>query len=70
LLSSSGPDIFPTHTRSSATSEREWTVQWGILMCLVMQRFFAWCRAYSSSGACWSRCRLRVGGVGVHGSMV
>jgi len=28
LLSSSGPDILQTHTRSLATSEPEWTVQW------------------------------------------
>ena len=48
----------------------EWTVQWGILMCLVIQRFFAWCRASSPSGVWWSRCRLRGGGVGVHGSRV
>ena len=67
LLSSSGPDILRTHTRSSATSGLEWTVHLGIQMCLVIQRFFASCRAYSLSGACWSRCRLRGGGVGVHG---
>ena len=67
LLSSSGPDILPTHTRSSAASGPEWTVQWGILMCFVIQRrLCAWCSAYSLSGACWSRCRLH-GGVGVHG---
>jgi len=42
LLSSSGPEILQTHTRSSTTSEPEWTMQWGILMCLVIQRrFFA-----------------------------
>jgi len=28
----------PTHTRSSATSGPEWMVQWGILMCFVIQR--------------------------------
>jgi len=68
LLSSSGPGILPTHTRSSTTSAPEWTVQWGILMCFVIQRrLCAWCRAYSLSGACWSRCGLRGGGVGVHG---
>jgi len=67
LLSRSEPDILQTHTRSSATSEPGWTVQWGILMYLVIQRFFAWCSAYSQSGACWSTCRLRGGGVGVHG---
>jgi len=67
LLSSSGSGILPTHTRSSATSGPEWTVQWGILMCFVIQRrLCAWCSAYSLSGACWSRCRLH-GGVGVHG---
>jgi len=68
LLSSSGTSIIPTHTRSSAISGPEWTVQWGILMCFVIQRrLCAWCKAYSLSGACWSRCRLRWGGVGVHG---
>ena len=67
LLTSSQPDILPTHTRSSATSEPEWIVQWDILMCLVIQRFFAWCRASNLSGACWSRCRLCGGGEGVHG---
>ena len=36
LLSSSGSDILPTHTRSSAISEPKWTVQWGILMCFVI----------------------------------
>jgi len=59
LLSSSGPNVLPTHTRSSSTLEPKWTVQWRILMCLVIQRFFAWCRASSPSGAWWSRCRLR-----------
>jgi len=68
LLSSSGPDILPTHTRSSATSGAEWTVQWHILLCFIIHgRLCAWCRTYSLSGACWSRCRLRGGGVGVHG---
>jgi len=41
LLSSSGSDILQTHIKSSTTSELEWTMQWGILMCLVIQRFFA-----------------------------
>jgi len=42
LLSISGPNILQTHTRSSATSKPEWTVQWGILIYLVIQRrFFA-----------------------------
>ena len=64
LLSSSGSGILPTHTRSSTTSGPEWTVQWGILMYFVIQRrLCAWCRACSLSGACWSRCRLRGGGV-------
>jgi len=31
----------PDPYKSSATSEPEWIVQWGILMCLVIQRFFA-----------------------------
>jgi len=71
LLSSSGPYILPTHTRSSATSGPEWTVQWRILLCFIIwRRLCAWCRIYSLSGACWSRCRLRGGGVGVHGSKV
>jgi len=63
-------NILSTHTTSSTTSEPKWTVQWGILMCLVIQRFFAWCRTSSPSGAFWSRYRLRRGGVGVHGSRV
>ena len=68
LLSSSKPDILSTHTRSSATLELEWTVQWRILLCFIIQRrLFAWCRTYNLSGACWSRCRLRGGGVEVHG---
>ena len=67
LLSSSGPNILPTHTRSSATSEPEWAVQWGILLCFIIRRrLCAWYMAYSLSGACWSRCRLRGGGVGFH----
>ena len=32
------PGILSTHTKSSATSEPEWTGQWGILMCFVIQR--------------------------------
>jgi len=32
LLSSSGPDIVPTHSRSSTTSVLEWRLQWGFLM--------------------------------------
>ena len=68
LLSNSGADILSTHTRSSATSGPEWTVQWDILLCFIIQRrLCAWCRAYSLSGACWRRCRLHGGGVGVHG---
>jgi len=68
LLSCNGSNILLTHTRSSTTSGPEWTVQWGILMCFVIKRrLCAWCRAYSLSGVCWSRCRLRRGGVGVHG---
>jgi len=66
LLSNSEPNILPIHTRSSTTSEPEWTVQWGIMLCFIIQmRLFAWCRAYSLSGACLSRCRLRRG-VGVN----
>ena len=38
LLSSSGPDILPTHTRSSAASGPEWTVQWDILLYFIIQR--------------------------------
>jgi len=58
LLSSSGSDILPTHSRSSATSGPEWTVQWRILLCFIIRwRLCAWCRTYSLSGACWSRCR-------------
>ena len=53
---------------NSGASESEWAVQWGILMCFIIQRrLSAWCRAYNLSGACWNRCRLRGGGVGVHG---
>jgi len=68
LLSSGGPDILPTHTRSSATSEPKYTVHWGILMCFIIwRRLFAWYREYNLSGACCNRCRLRRGGVEVHG---
>ena len=68
LSSSSGPNTLSTHTRSSATSEPEWTVQWRILLCFIIQRrLFAWWRAYNLSGSCWSRCLLRGGGVEVHG---
>jgi len=71
FLRSSGPDILPTHTRSSTTSGPEWTMQWPILLCFIIRRrLCTWWRAYSLSGACWSRCRLRGGGVGVHWSRV
>jgi hypothetical protein len=64
LLSRSGPDI-PTHSRSSATLEPEWRMQWRFLMWFQIHSFLTFCGPIMP---CLTRCRLRGGGVGVHGS--
>jgi len=65
MLSSSGPDILRTHTRSSATSVPEWRVQWGFLMCFQILSLLALWMAYGPSIAFCRRCRFRGGGLGV-----
>jgi len=65
LLSSSGPDSLPTHSRSSATSELEWRLQWGILMCFQILSLLVLWRASGPSITLCRRCRFRGGGGGV-----
>jgi len=66
LLSRSGSDILSTHSRSSATSEAEWSMQWRFLRWFQIHSFSAFWRASSLIMPCLTRCRLRWGGVGVH----
>jgi len=66
LLSMSGPDILPTHSRSSAASEAEWRMQWRFLIWFQIHSFSAFWRASGLIMPCLTICRLRGGGVGVH----
>jgi len=68
LLSSNVIDILPIHSRSSTTSEPEWRMQWWFLMWLPIHSFSAFWRASGPIIPCLMRCRLRGGGVRVHGS--
>jgi len=49
LLSSSGPESFPTHSRSLTTSGAEWIVLCRILMCLHILSLSALWRAFGQS---------------------
>jgi len=68
LLSSSGPNILPTHTRSSVTSEPKWTVQWGILTCFIIpEEVIRLMQGIQSEWSMQEQMSAREGEVGVHG---
>jgi len=68
LSSSSGPEILPICSKSSTEWEAEWSMHCRFLRWFQIHSFWAYWRASGPIRPCLTRCRLRKGGVGVHGS--